>query len=245
MQNYYRFLGLPSTASPTEIGAAYQRQRARLLRLARRDRHALARLDELETAQQILLNPRRRLAYDQLLREEPDPQQLAREAREHRLLSYARVARSLNLALLAGCLLLLADWALPQRQLPAERVVRKQATAVSAYRNDLHPTMRIVTRHTQFELVGAIGHRVQLHDEIAVWQTPLLGVVRQVRVPSDAEPFQPSGGNIYGNFAPLPLLLLLVSAIGAWPGRPAETYINTAAAGVLLAVVTLIILLWY
>jgi len=245
MQNYYRFLGLSSTASPTEIGAAYQRQRARLLRLARRDRHAQTRLDELETAQQILLNPRRRLAYDQLLREEPDPQQQAREAREHRLLYYARIARSINLALLAGCLLLLADWAMPLRQLPGELVVRKQATAVSAYRNDAHPTMRIVTRHAQFELAGAIGHRVQLRDRIVVWQTPLLGVVRRVQIPGDAEPFQPSGGNIYGNFAPLPLLLLLVTAIGAWPGRLADTYINTAVAAVLLAVVTLVILLWY
>ncbi|MDO7876605.1 hypothetical protein Q5H93_17805 [Hymenobacter sp. ASUV-10] len=245
MQNYYRFLGLPPTASPTEIGAAYQRQRARLLRLVRRDRHAQTRLEELETAQQILLNPRRRLAYDQLLREEPDPQQLAREAQERRLLRYARVARSINLALLAGCLLLFLDWALPLRQLPGELVVRKQATAVSAYRNDPHPTMRIVTRHTQFELVGAIGHRVQLREVITVWQTPLLGVVRRVQVPTDAEPFQPSGGNIYGNFAPLPLLLLLVTAIGSWPGRPAETYINTAAAAVLLAVVALVILLWY
>ena len=155
------------------------------------------------------------------------------------------MARSINLALLAGCLLLLADWALPVRRLPGELVVRKQATAVSAYRNDAHPTMRIVTRHTQFELAGAIGHRVQLQDVITVWQTPLLGVVRQVQVPTDAEPFQPSGGSIYGNFAPLPLLLLLVSAIGAWPGRSAETYINTAAAAVLLAVVALVILLWY
>jgi hypothetical protein len=245
VQNYYRFLGIAPTASPTEIGAAYQRQRARLLRMARRDRHAQTRLDELETAQQILLNPRRRLAYDQLLREEPDPQQQARDAREHLLLNYARVARSLNLALLVGSLLLLLDWALPLRRLPAELVVRKQATAVSAYRNDAHPTMRIVTRHAQFELAGAIGHRVQLQDRIAVWQTPLLGVVRQVQIPSDVEPFQPSGGNIYGNFAPLPLLLLLVVAIGAWPGRPAETYINTAAVAVLLAVVTLVILLWY
>lgn len=245
MQNYYRFLGIPSTASPTEIGAAYQRQRSRLLRMVRRDRHAQARLDELETAQQILLNPRRRLAYDQLLREEPDPRRQAREAREHRLLNYARVARSINLALLVGCLLLLADWALPVRRLPGELVVRKQATAVSAYRNDARPTMRIVTRHTQFELAGTSGHRVQVRAVIAVWQTPLLGVVRQVQIPGDAEPFRPSGGNIYGNFAPLPLLLLLVSAIGSWPGRPAETYINTAAVAVLLAVVTLVILLWY
>mgnify|MGYP006899152985 CR=1 FL=1 len=94
-------------------------------------------------------------------------------------------------------------------------------------------------------MAGAIGHRVQLQDQLTVWQTPLLGVVRRVQLPTDAEPFQPSGGNIYGNFAPLPLLLLLVAAVGAWPGRPAETYVNTAAAAVLLAVVTLVILLWY
>jgi hypothetical protein len=252
MQNYYRLLGIPPTASPTEIGAAYQRQRARLMRLARHDRAMQARLAELETGYQILSNPRRRLAYDQLREEEPDdlaPLIQARQEREFRLVSYARVARSINLALLACCLLLFTDWVLPLRHFAHERVLSRQPTAVSAYRADARPTLRVLTSHTQFELAARLGHRVRSQAVVEVWQTPLLGVVRWVRVGEEDVPagpearFRPNASNIYGNFALLPMLIFGLSLVGSWPGRSTETYLNTASVAAGLTLIALFILL--
>ena len=74
MQNYYRVLGVGATATAVQIEEAYARQRARFKRLAVVDRVMKARLAEVEAGYDILGNPRRRLAYDLLLAQEPhDP----------------------------------------------------------------------------------------------------------------------------------------------------------------------------
>ena len=67
----------------------------------------------------ILAHPRRRLMYDHLLAQQPAPPPTASEAR---LWALAPWARRLNAALLALCLLLGLDWALPLREYPAVRM---------------------------------------------------------------------------------------------------------------------------
>ncbi|MDB5233851.1 MAG: hypothetical protein JWR44_844 [Hymenobacter sp.] len=249
MLNYYRILGTVPTATALQIEQAYVRQRTRLKRLATADPAMKAKLAEVEAGYAILGNPRRRLAYDVLRAQEPtEPEQNRRFQPDERLFRYARVARSLNVALLACCLLLALDWGLPLREYAGETVTSRFPISVSSSLSDPQLAYRVHTAHTSFRLPSAIGYRIRESQRITVWQTPLLGVVRRVSAPDSpdgAEPFQPYGGTIYGTFALLPLLVGAVSAVGSLPGRSAETVVNTASVGGLLAVLTLIVLLWF
>ncbi len=247
MQNYYRVLRISPTATALEIEQGYLRQRARLKRLSI-DPAMKARLAEVEAGYGILGNPRRRLAYDVLRAQEPAGATARRARPDERLLRYARVARRLNAALLACCLLLALDWALPLREYAHETVRSRFPVAVSSSLSDPQLAYRVHTAHTSFRLPSAIGYRVRESEPITVWQTPLLGVVRRVSAPASPDgpaPFQPYGGSIYGTFGLLPLLLAVVAAVGVWPGRPPETVVNTAVVSGLLAILTLLVLLWF
>ena len=209
MQNYYRLLGVSAAAPALEIEYAYLRQRARCQRLAATDRAMRARLADLEAGYAILVNPRRRVAYD---------------------------------------LLLALDWALPARQYAHETVRSRFPVAVSASLSDPQLAYRVHTEHTTFRLPSAVAYRVRENQPVRVWQTPLLGVVQRVSAPASPDgpaPFRPYGGTIYGTFALLPLLLGAVAAVGAWPGRAPETVVNTASVSGLLAVLALVVLLWF
>ncbi|MGY3088874.1 hypothetical protein ACVWYF_001914 [Hymenobacter sp. UYAg731] len=249
MQNYYRVLGVGTTATAAQIDQAYLTQRTRLKRLALADPAMRARLAEVEAGYGIVGNPRRRLAYDVLLAREPapalPPHYAAAEARRHH---YARIARSLNVALLACCLLLGLDWALPLRQYPHETVQSRFPVSVPAALSTPELAYRVHTAHTSFRLPSAIGYRVRAGETISVWQTPILGIVQRISAPASPDgpaPFQPYGGTIYGTFFLLPLLLAAVAAVGTWPGHSPETYVNTAAVGALLTILTLVILLCF
>ena len=249
MQNYYHVLGVGATATAGQIEQAYHSQRTRLRRLAA-DPAMRARLAEVEAGYGILAHPRRRLAYDVLLAREPatpalPPQYAAAEARWHR---YARIARSLNVALLACCLLLGLDWALPLRQYAHETVQSRFPVSLPAALSAPEVAYRVHTAHTSFRLPSAIGHRVRTGQAISVWQTPILGIVQRISAPASPDgpaPFQPYGGTIYGTFFLLPLLLAAVVAVGSAPGHSPETYVNTAAVGALLTILTLVILLCF
>jgi hypothetical protein len=184
-----------------------------------------------------------------LLQQEPPETRAPRYSwRQEQLVRYARVARRLNAALLACFLLLALDWALPQREYAHETVRTRLPVLVSSALSDPQIAYRVHTEHTSFRLPSAIGHRVREGNSITVWRTPLLGVVRRVSVPDSADdprPFSPDGGNIYGVFAVLPLLVGAVSAVGVWPGRSSETVVNTAAVGGLLTILSLVTLLWF
>ena len=249
MQNYYRLLGVAPTATAQEITQSYLNQRTRLKRLAAHDPAMRTRLAEVEAGYGILTHPRRRVAYDVLLAEEPTvPAQPSPRAYDDRMRRFARVARSLNAALLACCLLLGLDWALPLRHYPHEIVRTRFPVAVSASLSSPQLAYRVRTAHTTFRLPSAIGYRVREDQAIAVWQTPILGVVQRVSVPDSPDgpaPFQPYGGTIYGTFALLPLLLGGVAAVGCLPGRTPEMVVNTAAVSGLLAVLMLVVLLWF
>ncbi|WP_207891023.1 hypothetical protein [Hymenobacter edaphi] len=160
---------------------------------------------------------------------------------------YAPAARYANFVLLAFCLLLALDWALPVRRYEREAVLSRLVVLTSSSASDPRMAYDIVTPHARFRIPSEQGARVRDEDRVTVWITPLLGVVRQVSAPTSPEgatPFRPANGTIYGPFALAPLLLLAVALVGAWPGRSPETRMNTAVAGVLLALVTLGILIW-
>ena len=246
MQHYYRLLGVSAPAPAPEIEHAYLRQRARGQRLAATDRAMRARLADLEAGYAILVNPRRRVAYDLLLAQETARRPLPRA--DEYLTSYAPWARRLNVALLAGCLLLALDWALPARQSAHETVRSRFPVSVSSSLSDPQLAYRVHTEHTTVRLPSAVAYRVRENQPVRVWQTPLLGVVQRVSAPASPDgpaPFRPYGGTIYGTFALLPLLLGAVAAVGAWPGRAPETVVNTASVSGLLAVLALIVLLWF
>ena len=246
MQNYYRVLGIGPSATAVQIELAHVRQRARFRRLSA-DRVMQSRLADVEAGYDILGNPRRRIAYDLLLAQQPnDPAPPRRRADDEQLVRYARVARSLNAALLACCLLLGLDWALPLREYANETVRTRFPVAVSASLSDPQMAYRVHTEHTSFRLPSNIGYRVREDQRITVWKTPLLGVVQRVSAPDSPDgpaPFQPYSGNIYGTFALLPLLLGVVAAVGVWPGRSPETVVNTAVVSGLLTLLALIVLL--
>jgi hypothetical protein len=244
MLNYYRLLGLGPNATPAQIEQAYARQRARLRRRAA-DPALRHRLAEVEAGYGILAHPRRRVVYDQLLAQQPAPPPPASEVR---LLALAPWARRLNAALLACCLLLGLDWALPLREHAHETVQSRFPIAVSSSLSDPQLAYRVHTPHTSFRLPSAIGYRVREGDVLHVWQTPLLGVVQRISAPASPDglaPFQPYGGTIYGIFFLLPLLLAGVAAVGCWPGRSPDLVVNTAGVAALLAVLTAVVLLCF
>ncbi len=248
MQNYYRVLGIGPTATALEIEQGYLRQRTRLKRLALADPAMRPRLADVEAGYGILGNPRRRIAYDVLLAQEPAAPLPPPTAATERLSRHARVARSLNMALLVCTLLLCLDWALPLREYARETVRSRFPVSVSASLSDPQLAYRVRTEHTTFRLPSAIGYRVREDQTISVWQTPILGVVQRVSAPASPDgpaPFRPYGGTIYGTFALLPLLVGAVAAVGCLPGRTPETVVNTAVVGGLLAVLALAILLWF
>ncbi|MDQ2792746.1 MAG: hypothetical protein M3Y12_01865 [Bacteroidota bacterium] len=242
MLNYYRLLGIGPAATPAQIVQAYARQRARLRRHARSTDPALRhRLAEVEAGYGILVHPRRRVLYDQLLAQQPAPPPPPSEIR---LLALAPWARRLNAALLALCLLLGLDWAWPPREYAAETVQSRFPIAVSSSLSDPQLTYRVHTAHTTFRLPSAIGYRVREGDALHVWQTPLLGVVQRISAPASADgaaPFRPYDGTIYGTFFFLPLLLAAVAAVGCWPGRAPELVVNVAGVAALLAVLLAVV----
>jgi len=247
MQNYYRVLGISPTATAQQVAQAYLRQRARYQRLAAADRAMQARLGDVETAYAVLGNRRRRPVYDLLLAQEPAAP-AARPAAHERLRRYVRWARRLNAALLAGCGLLALDWALPLREYAHERVRSRIPVAVTASLSDPQLAYRVHTEHTTFRLPSAVGYRVREEARVTVWQTPLLGVVQRVSAPDSPDgpaPFRPYGGTIYGSFALLPLLIGGCAGVGVGARRPPETVVNTAAVGGLLALLALLVLLWF
>ena len=239
MQNYYRLLGVAPTATAQEITQSYLYQRARLKRLATHDPAMKTRLAEVEAGYGILAHPRRRLAYDVLLAEEPAPPALPDPY--ERLAHQAQWGRRVNLALLIISLLLLLDWALPQRQLARETV--RSCTPIAITFFDPHPSYRVHTQHASFRVPLEISHRVRRGQRIVVWQTPLLGVVQRISAPEAPAPFRPYGGTIYGTFFLLPFLLGGVSVVGLWPDRSLETVVNTAAVSSLLAILVLVVIL--
>ena len=246
MQNYYHVLGVGTKATAGQIEQAYHSHRSRLRRLAA-DPAMRARLVEVEAGYGILAHPRRRLAYDILLAQEPAAPALAPHAAaaEARWQHHARVARSLNVALLACCLLLGLDWALPLRQYAHETVRSRFPISVPAALSAPELAYRVHTAHTSFRLPSAIAYRVRTGQAITVWQTPILGIVQRISAPQSPDgpaPFQPYGGTIYGTFVLLPLLLAAVVAVGSWPGHSPETYVNTAAVGALLTILTFVVL---
>ncbi|SFQ73782.1 J domain-containing protein [Hymenobacter arizonensis] len=248
MQNYYRVLGIGPTATAVQIEQAYARQRARFKRLAAADRIMKARLADVEAGFDILGNARRRIAYDLLLAQEPEAPARPRLRPDERLRRYARVARSLNAALLACFLLLALDWALPLREFPNEKVRTRFPVFVSSALSAPQLAYRVHTQHTSFRLSSHISQRVRAGQRINVWKTPLLGVVRRVSSPASPdgpEVFQPYGGTIYGTFALLPLLLGLVAGVGVWPRLSSEAVINTATVSSLLTALNLVMLMWF
>lgn len=245
MLNYYHLLGIGPAATPLQIEQAYVRQRARLRRRPAADPALRHRLAEVEAGYGILAHPRRRLMYDHLLAQQPAPPPAASEAR---LRALAPWARRLNAALLALCLLLGLDWALPLREYPAEIARSRFPIAVSSSLSDPQLAYRVHTAHTSFRLPSTIGYRVREGDPLHVWQTPLLGVVQYISAPASSDgpaPFRPYGGTIYGTFFLLPLLLAGVAAVGCWPGRSPELVVNAAGVAALLAVLVAMVLFWF
>lgn len=245
MLNYYRLLGVRPVASAAEIEQAYAYQRARLARLATADRAMKNRLADVEIGYSILANPRRRVAYDMLLAQEPPET-------THRALGIAekfphatRFSRSLNAALLACVLLLGLDWALPQREYRNELVRSRFRVRIAAPLSDPQYAYRVRTPHSTFQLPSNLHYRVREGRYITVWQTPLLGVVQRISAPDTPggpAPFRPYGGTIYGIFGVLPLLVGAVSAVGLWPSSTPETIINTAAVSGLLALIVVAVM---
>jgi len=246
MQNYYRLLGIAASAAAPEIEQAYQRQVARAKRMARIDRTMKARLVELEGGYSILMNPRRRAAYDLLLAQDPATLE-ARSVREHGDFPWAvRVGRSVNMALLLCCLFFGLDWALPLREYPNEEVLSRFPVSVASYLSDPQIAYRVRTPHATFRMPSKYRHRVLPGQRITVWTTPLLGVVQRISAPKSPDgpaPFRPYAGTIYGVFGLLPILMGLISAVGIWPRIAPNTVINTAAVSGLLAVITAAVLL--
>ncbi|TGE22242.1 hypothetical protein E5K00_18520 [Hymenobacter aquaticus] len=249
MQDYYRLLGVPFTASQLEIERAYQQQKARLSRRTA-DPAMQARLQEVHTGYEILGHPGRRLAYNVLLAQEPPAPAPPPSALQLMLARYAPAARWLNAALVAFCLLLALDWALPPRQYANEVVLVRQIVSVSSSASDPQMAYDVTTPRTTFRVPSRFGHRVRKGQRLtSVSQTPLLGIVRRIVSPPTA-PGEPaeikvSGGTIYGSFSLLPVMLLIVAGLGLLPGRSPELRVNTAVVGALLAVVALVVLVWF
>ncbi|OON69068.1 hypothetical protein [Hymenobacter sp. CRA2] len=177
----------------------------------------------------------------------PGKRPLRRDPVQEMMAQYAPGARRLNAVLLAFCLLLGLDWALPPREYANEPVLSRQIVLTSSSASDPRMAYDIATPHARFRLASEQGARVRDGQRITVWSSPVFGVVRRVSSPASPEgavPFRPASGIIYGPFAVAPVLLLAVALAGVWPRRRPETYVNTAVAGVLLVLIVGALLVW-
>ena len=263
LKNYYQVLGVPEQASEREIKQAH-RQQALLLHPDRTpDPQAQARFLEVQEAYDILGDPHRRLAYD-LLRQrahelataprgpsryDPPPAPYRRRGpRAHeiwaaQLRRYVPWARRLNWLVLVFCLSLALDWALPLREFADEYVTAREVVFVSVSRSNPRIAYLITTPNTQFKITEELGGEYPLHAgaPLTVWRTPLWRVVRRIQ-PRYYTAFQPYAGGIYSALAFWPALLLVVAAVGLWPGRPHELQVNAAVVAGLLLIITLFVL---
>ena len=243
MQNYYRILGVAPTAPAAELEQAYRALHARLHRRASRDPALNERLQEAYGGLQILLNPAHRWAYDQLLAQQPALPLSGTQALMQR---YAPAARYLNLALLVFCLLLALDWALPLRKLPDELVLHRTLVSVSSSAANPQVAYDVRTPLTKFRLASATAPRAREGQFLTVWRTPLLRVVRRISSPDSPEgpaPFEPYGTGVYGGaLAALPVALLLTAGLGVLPRSSPEIRVNTAIAGSLLWLLTVVVM---
>ncbi|UOG73937.1 J domain-containing protein [Hymenobacter tibetensis] len=252
MQNYYYVLGVANTASVAEIERAYRQLHARIYRRAIVDPALNERLQTAYAGYQILADPRRRWAYDRLMQQEPEsfaPPKRPPDPTKVLLAQAAPKARWVNWGLLAFCLLLALDWALPLREYPHELVLARAIVSIGSSVSNPQMAYDISTPHTKFRLPSAIAHRAREGQRVTVWRTPLLRVVRKVSSPTSPDgpaPFEPYGGGIYsGPLALLPMVLLGVAVVGVLPKRPAELRVNTAVVGMLLWIVAVVLLILY
>lgn len=266
MKNYYQILGVQELASEREIKQAHH-QLALLLHPDRTpDPAAQARFLDVQEAYEVLGDRHRRLAYDLLrqrarelaanpaLRHGPAPQDPPparvrrrgpgqKELWAAQLRRYVPWARRANWLIVAFCLTLALDWALPLRQWADEVVVGREIVFVSVSRSNPRIAYLITTTHTKFKLREALAERHPLRTgtALAVWQTPIWRVVRRIQ-PRGIGAFQPYGGGIYGGLAFWPAALLLVAGVGLLPRSPDELRVNAAVVAVLLLVITVFVL---
>ncbi len=231
LPNYYRLLGVLPTAAPAALAEAHRQQVGRVRR-RRPDATTARRLEALQTAHDILLDPGRRWAYDQLLAQEPHP--------PHPALAYVRPARWLCAGLLALALLLGVDWAWPPRQYAYEPVLGRKVVIMSATAADPQMGYDITTPHGKFRLHTSQSFRVRRGDFVTLWRSPLLGVVRYLRnpfAPDGSARFVPDSGSLYRlPFLGLVPLLALLAGLGLLPRRPLEWPLNLGIAAALVAV---------
>ena len=163
-QNYYRILGTGAAATAREIEQGYLCQCTRLRRLAA-DPAMRARLVEVEAGYEGHSGPR------------------ARAAAEVRWHYHARLARSLNAALLACC------WASTGHcpEYPHETVQSRFLVSVSAALSAPELAHRGHTARISFRLPSAIGYRVRPGQALTVWQTPRLGIVQRISAPESSD----------------------------------------------------------
>ncbi len=263
MKNYYQILGLTEAASEREIKQAH-RQLALLLHPDRTpDPAQQQQFLVVQEAYEILGDPHRRLAYD-LIRQRarelvarpgpsvydpPAAPVVRRGPRQHELWAaqlrrYVPWARRLNWLVVAFCLSLAVDWALPLHEYAAEYVTAREVVFISVSRSNPRIAYIITTPHTRFRISEELGDKYPLRTgaALAVGQTPLWGVVRQIR-PRNYASFRPYSGGVYGTMAFWPAALLLVAITGLLPRRTDELRVNTAIVAGLLGVIVAYVLL--
>jgi DnaJ domain len=262
MKDYYQMLGLTEHATAREIKQAHHQLALRLHPDRTPDTAAQALFLEVQEAYEVLGDPHNRLAYD-LLRQrarelaaaprtgpspyDPPPTQMRprgprqRDIWEAQLRGYVPWAKRINWLIVLFCLSLALDWLLPLREYAQEHVTSKEVIFVSVSRANPKIAYQIQTTHTQFRLRDELSTTLRVGWPLAVWSTPLWGIVRRIQ-PWGKEVFQPYSGGIYSSLAFWPLLLLIVAGIGLLPKRSDELRVNTAVAAAMLLIIVAFVL---
>jgi curved DNA-binding protein CbpA len=257
MKNYYFILGLSIYASDSQIKHAYRKLALQFHPDKNSSEQAETIFKEINEAYEILSDPQRKLAYDQLLRgvtpaetvrphRDPryhprPPGSYSHKSRRQELLEamaqYLRHAMMVSRLALLFSVIIIADYTLPYE-------VSEQEVMHSTIRHEMRGG-----RSVQLELGD--GEEIHLNKNVAteflkgskllIHKSSIFGVPVQLenvktRFTTDV-PL-----SVYGNFIFCPVILLITSLLGTFYWKGIEFRFNLGVVNFFLALLTFIFL---
>lgn len=251
MKDYYAILEVGKNATAREIKKSYRR----LAALHHPDKNGNAKTDlfhEINEAYQVLGDAAKRDAYDwerefgsksvqhQITFRKPAPE----ENKPKPCQPYLKYARVISLVSLVFCLLLAADYLLPQKE------VREQVSKVEKQKGPAgrdvedYPTAEVFTPSFKIPISGELINSFPPGSTITIHQTRIFSIFTKIERQLKGLRFTTAPDySIYSIFVFLPIVLLVCSVIGAFFQLRPDLNFSLGLVNLILMIITMVITL--